>query len=280
MIYGCTNIPEVFPTQELQKEKSSATSVPRATTTPTPWSTKIISPPAISPTPWFLVCSPLDGIRIQEISNRVSNKYSPPHPGSDEPHQGVDFSITDEVSGIAYGGNLVNAVLTGEISTIIKERFPYGNAIILETPLKSLPPSFLDKIIIPTPSAFQIGHPILSCPEEQISAFLNNFVPPIQTIQSKRSIYLLYAHLKNIQDIQPGQKIYCGQNLGVVSDSGNALNPHLHLESRVGPSGIRFSSLAHYDTSATPEEMANYCVWRISSMFQLVDPMEIVLGQP
>ena len=31
--------------------------------------------------------------------------------------------------------------------------------------------------------------------------------------------------------------------------------------------------MAHYDTSATQEEMRNYCLWRLSGAFQPFDPM-------
>jgi murein DD-endopeptidase MepM/ murein hydrolase activator NlpD len=280
IFFGCSTLPEVLPNQEVQGVKSTATFVPTSTTSSRPWSTSTISAPLKSPTSITLVCSPLDGYHLQDTPDKISNKFSPPNPDSDEPHQGIDFSITDEVSGIAYGGNLVNAVLTGEVSTIIDGRFPYGHAIIIETPFESLPQSFLEGILLPTPSDFQIGHPILSCPEEQTTEFLNNLAPNVLVDRSIRSLYLLYAHLQEIKDFQPGQKIHCGQNLGLVGDSGNALNPHLHLEIRVGPPGVRFSNLAHYDSSASLQEMANYCIWRISGLFQLVDPMEIFLGKP
>jgi hypothetical protein len=65
-----------------------------------------------------------------------------------------------------------------------------------------------------------------------------------------------------------------------VGDSGNALNPHLHLETRVGPAGARFSSLAHYDASASLEEMDNYCAWRVSGWFVLLDPLQLLAHQP
>jgi len=65
-----------------------------------------------------------------------------------------------------------------------------------------------------------------------------------------------------------------------VGDSGNALNPHLHLEMRIGPAGITFAGMSHYDNSATSEEMAAYCTWRVSGKFQLVDPLKFIeLGQ-
>ena len=70
--------------------------------------------------------------------------------------------------------------------------------------------------------------------------------------------------------------IECGEQIGLIGQSGNALNPHVHLEARLGPSGARFSGMAHYDARATPEEMANYCAWRVSGVFQLMDPMQIL----
>jgi hypothetical protein len=54
----------------------------------------------------------------------------------------------------------------------------------------------------------------------------------------------------------------------------------LHVETRIGPAGARFASLAHYDNRATPEEMGLYCLWRISGLFQLVDPLAVLALQP
>jgi murein DD-endopeptidase MepM/ murein hydrolase activator NlpD len=62
-----------------------------------------------------------------------------------------------------------------------------------------------------------------------------------------------------------------------VGTSGNSVNPHLHLETRLGPAGFTFASLAHYDTSATQDEMRQYCLWRLSGAFQPFDPM-LLLG--
>ena len=59
--------------------------------------------------------------------------------------------------------------------------------------------------------------------------------------------------------------------------SGNALNPHLHLEARVGPAGTRLDSMAHYDSSASPAEMAAYCLWRVSGAFQRINPLQLLL---
>jgi murein DD-endopeptidase MepM/ murein hydrolase activator NlpD len=97
----------------------------------------------------------------------------------------------------------------------------------------------------------------------------------------KRSIYLLYAHMEAPPALEPGGKVLCGQAIGTVGMSGNALNPHLRLELRVAPAGIRLESMAHYDNSATAREMANYCLWRVNGLFQLVNPMQLwSLGNP
>jgi murein DD-endopeptidase MepM/ murein hydrolase activator NlpD len=71
-----------------------------------------------------------------------------------------------------------------------------------------------------------------------------------------------------------GEMVYCGQEIGTVGMTGyNIVNPHLHLETRIGLAGGRFESMAFYDTSATVEEMDNYLRWRTSGDFRHFDPM-------
>jgi murein DD-endopeptidase MepM/ murein hydrolase activator NlpD len=79
--------------------------------------------------------------------------------------------------------------------------------------------------------------------------------------------------MQNPPDFQLGQALACGQAIGQVGMSGNALNPHLHFETRLGPPGLSFASLAHYDVSASPAEMSAYCDWSVRGVFQLVDPL-------
>jgi len=98
--------------------------------------------------------------------------------------------------------------------------------------------------------------------------------------EASRSLYILYVHLQERAAFQPGDSIQCGQAIGRIGQSGNALNPHLHLEVRVGPAGARFSSMAHYDNTAQPEEMGNYCTWLVSDLFQLVDPLRLLAQLP
>jgi murein DD-endopeptidase MepM/ murein hydrolase activator NlpD len=69
--------------------------------------------------------------------------------------------------------------------------------------------------------------------------------------------------------------VKCGEQIGTVGESGNALNTHLHFEVRIGPSGSRLGSMSHYNTSASPEEMNAYCTWRVREQFQVLDPMQL-----
>jgi murein DD-endopeptidase MepM/ murein hydrolase activator NlpD len=236
------------------------------TTTPLPSSTPTRTQTLPTPTKALIsqVCSPLDGISHEEIPDTIVNPYHPPNVGSDDPHQGVDFASRFDGDSFALEGYPVAAVLEGQVVSVLENRFPYGNAIMIETALEDLSRDMIGKLEIPTPAPTRGPHPSLTCPMEVFTSTLDT---------DERSLYLLYAHLQEAAPSEPGEEIHCGQLLGATGSTGNALNPHLHLEIRVGPSEARFQSMAHYDTSATAEEMSFYCAWRVSDLFQLVDPM-------
>lgn len=207
------------------------------------------------------VCSPLADIPLAELAGTVGNPFNPPAPGSDDPHQGVDLADRLPGSQVTLTGRSVQAVTRGQVAGVIQDRFPYGNAVILEVPLTEIELDTLG-IILPTPLAAPLVHPALTCPQ----------VDSPYPAGAGRSLYFLYAHMAENSDLQPGQQVGCGEQVGRVGDSGNALNPHLHLEVRAGPSQARFDSLAHYDNRATQTEMGLYCLWRVSGIFQLMDP--------
>jgi len=252
------------------------TSVPTTTATFTPsplppTQTLSLTAPPLTSTPEAVICSPLEGIDIAELPGLIYNPFAPPHPGSDDPHQGLDFADLDPNFALALDGRPVQAVLNGQVTTIINDRFPYGYAILVETPLEQVPSGWLESIQIPTPAPTRESHPSLTCPPVE---------NPLTWDFAKRSLYLMYAHLNEPFALQKGDRVNCGQILNVIGNSGNSLNPHLHLEARVGPAGANFDSIAHYTGSASPEEMQNYCIWRVSETFQLIDPMQLFLQTP
>ena len=232
----------------------------------TPTSTSPVSPTS---TPALQLCSPLEGLTLSQLAENIVNPFHPPQPGSDQPHQGVDLAELRD--GVAVAGLPIRAVLAGIVAAVIPDRFPYGNAILIETPLKGLPPDWVTGLDLPDLIPNQPHDPALTCPG------VTNY--PDWSAEAG-SLYLLYAHMQQSNSYQQGDAVACGDPLGIVGDSGNALNPHLHLEARVGPPGARFSSLAHYDTSASLEEMDNYCTWRVSGWFMLLNPMPLLEQQP
>jgi murein DD-endopeptidase MepM/ murein hydrolase activator NlpD len=215
------------------------------------------------------VCSPLQDIALEALPGLVNNPFQPPAVGSDDPHQGVDLADRD-ASGLAVAGRTVQTVLSGEVAAVIKDRFPYGNAIMVETPLETLPAKWLQALELPPVTQPPEMHTKLTCPP----------LPEFNPSTKERSLYLLYAHMQDTTNRLSGEQVDCGQKLGSVGNSGNSINPHLHLETRLGPSAARFESLAHYDASASEVEMSNYCSWRVSGVFVLVDPMNVLTISP
>ena len=217
--------------------------------------------PADTPVPLALFCSPLEGFERAQLLAAVSNPYHPPPPGSDMPHAGLDLADTAPGSQLARTGRSVRAFMAGRAAAVIHDRFPFGNALIVETSLQglALPDGLSLPGMAPTPAAIQS----LTCPAPS-GAW--DFSAP-------RSLYILYAHLQAAPAFTSGDALACGQPIGQVGMSGNAINPHLHFETRLGPPGLTFASLAHYDVSATPAEMAAYCDWSVRGVFQLVDPL-------
>lgn len=219
---------------------------------------------AFTPSPVLpQVCSPLAGVRIDDLAGMIVNPYHPPKPGSDDPHQGVDLARLSGPGGIALTGMPVEAVLSGKVAGKAADRFPYGNMLIIETPLDPSISSVLPAVVVPTPLPERLPPGTLTCPEMNIQPAASG---------AARSLYVLYAHMQNPVAAEVGDEINCGQQLGEIGSSGNALNPHVHIEVRVGPSDQTFPSMAHYDPSAGYAEMAAYCTWRVSGVYQTVDP--------
>lgn len=262
--------PSVVVTDDKQAETRNPSSTalpsrPHITATITNLASTASPEPTNAPTEAPEVCTPLEDIPLSQLLDTIVNPYSPPPPGSDDPHQGVDFADLYGTERIAIPGRQVNAVLSGKVVLVITDRFPYGNAVMVETGIPDIPIDFLSAL--PTPAPTPERKAALSCPED---------IPNPTMDETQRSLYLLYAHLQDPPTLKTGDLVSCGGKIGSIGSSGNALNPHLHLEARLGLSGQGFPSMAHYDSRATPEEMHAYCLWRISGIFQLVDPHTIL----
>jgi len=270
LLSACTAVhstPPVLPMANGVQTPAPTLSLPTRTD-PSP---TLTIPPAATITPVLSLCTPLQGIMLDQLPKAVVNPYRPPRLGSDDPHQGVDLADLYPGSQMARAGMPVQVVLDGRVAMVTSDRFPFGNTLLIETPLEKLPPDWLAKLQLPGPiptlAPDSPQRSPLTCPDGGLKMTFN---------PDKRSLYLLYAHLKDQPDPKPGDPVTCGQVIGTIGKSGNALYPHLHLEIKVGPAGIRFSSMAHYDASATLEEMATYCTWSISGLFQLVDPLKLL----
>jgi murein DD-endopeptidase MepM/ murein hydrolase activator NlpD len=165
----------------------------------------------------------------------------------------------------------VQAVLSGKVAAVINNRYPYGNMVIIESPLNAFPAAWLSVSPLPTRESIQTPDPALTCP-----AGTDEFNPKSTDL----SLYLLYAHMDQPVDLKIGDSVTCGQVIGGVGTTGKSGNYHLHLEMRIGPSGAIFPSMAHYWNDATNEEMHNFCMWRVSGVFQMLNPMQLFQTSP
>ena len=274
IIQGSLFLSGCSPSLPAQSATETNTAIP-VTETPTlmPTSTATPLPPTQTPIPYSPISSPLQGISLSEINSINTNPFDPPALGFDEPHQGIDYSYyrfanenMEDIDGIE--GLEVLSILDGTVASVIYDRMPYGNAIIIETSLNMIDPAILAALTLPEIAPTLVPDPRHNCPDLVDDPSWDN---------SNRSFYFVYAHLLNYPELAIGDRVQSGQVIGQVGNTGNSSNAHLHLELRLGPGGASFASMAKYDTRASMDEMANYCTWRISNRFQLIDPNMILL---
>ena len=261
--------PTLLPSQTFSPVPS-ATIQPESSTPSPPTPTITPLPPTATATPVVEVCSPLQGVALDVLPQIVTNPFDQPRPGEDDGHHGVDLAFYRFGDIVGIKGLPILSVLPGTVAAAIKDRPVYGNMIIIETPLEFVPSAWDTTLQLPAPIP-TVTPPNLTCPKQ--AAFTNLDI-------NRRSLYLLYAHMNQPPTLKQGQAVACGSPLGAVGTTGNSVNPHLHLEVRVGPAGARFNSMAHYIGDATTEEMLNYCTWRVSGLFQMIDPMKLLTLKP
>lgn len=189
------------------------------------------------------VCSPLVEHPLASLNQIVSDPFHPPPLGKDDRHQGVDFAYYNDNIRSAIAGEGITAIMSGIVVAVQDDRLPYGNMVIIETPYAILPPE----------------------------------VQKLYGVGENMSIYHLYAHMSTQAVVSIGDDVQCGQLLGYVGKTGyNIVNPHLHLELRVGSTGFEFGTMAYYDPYASDDERSMYETWRISGDFIPVDPMALL----
>ncbi len=247
----------------------TATALPSATATIPPTETPV--PSTATPQTISEVCSPLEGIPLSDLSGIITQPFKTPHPKNDDGHHGVDFSFYRHNDIVGIEGLPIDAALQGEVVTVLNDKNPYGYAVIVESPLNTLNPALAVALQLPAAQPTVVPDPRVNCP----SSGELTFTPS----QTERSIYILYGHMKEMPLAQVGSQVTCGQRLGFVGNTGQSSNAHLHFETRVGPSGARFESMAYYTIQSTEAERYNYCVWRVSNLFELFDPMILLSVQ-
>jgi murein DD-endopeptidase MepM/ murein hydrolase activator NlpD len=260
----------IIPPSNTLLPEPSATFKPATATLNPPTPTNTPLPPTPTAIRFAAVCSPLQGIALDELPQIVTNPFDPPRPGEDDGHQGVDLAFYRHGDQVGMLGLPVLSALPGKVAGTITNRPPYGNMLIIETPLEAVPPAWREILQLPEPIP-TVAPPNLTCPQKAAFASLDT---------DRRSLYLLYAHLYQPTPLKPGQAVACGEPVGGVGTTGNSVNPHLHLEVRIGPAGARFDGMAHYIGDATDQEMLNYCAWRVSELFQMIDPIRLLSLRP
>lgn len=249
LLAGCTGAGIPVPSPAL-------TTAPRATqTVPLTSSPTASLVPAPTPSATLPVrtgpCSPLAVLGLEQIPQYITQPFIAPRPGheaehptwvqEDDGHHGLDIGYY-QVDGKLFTGTPVLAALDGRVAAVIRDRPPYGNMVMLETPFDGIPP------------ALRTG----------------------QHISAGDSLYTVYAHLQNLQNLRIGQSVTCGQPLAETGLTGFTGGPHLHFETRWGPPARVFDGMAYYTADATAAEMANYEAWRVGPDFHLFDPLELL----
>lgn len=242
-----TDIPSILATETLTivpTNTPTRTSPPNLTSTPTFTVAAPTLMDSATPKPLLKLCSPLAEQTLAEMAEIITDPYNPPPSGKDDRHHGTDFAYYRRKDRTTIAGEIVQAILPGKVAAVLNDRLPYGNMVLIETGQDDLSPELITALGL--------------APGE--------------------ALYHLYAHFGQPPRVILGQQVACGEPLGEVGATGyNIVNPHLHLETRLGPAGADFSAgMAYYSTAASGIERTNYELWRTSGIFRHFDPMTLI----
>ncbi len=207
---------------------------------PSPTWTAPVRETQIQPTsPVSSLCTPLEGYDFSELPEITSRGFLAPRPGKDDGHHGIDFAHWTYRDRETLEGVAIQSVLPGTVAAAVTDGWPYGNMVIIETGYSQIPAGVSAKFAFP----------------------------------ESHSLYLLYAHMLAPPAVDLGEPVACGQAIGIVGNTGNSGNPHLHLETRTGPPDEAFAGMVYYTTLSSEEERQNYARWRFGGEFIPLDPM-------
>jgi len=250
-------------------ESSIQSLVPTQTETPLPsqTATRIPSTSTAVPTAAEIlhtVCCPLEEETLDSLRLILINPLKIPPIGHDDGHHGVDFAYFQRGERESIQGIEVYAILSGKVVLTLEDDIPYGYTVMIETSLSELSENLQQTLLA--------GY--IEVPDEVVT---QGQCPPMNTpiLTGEMSVYHLYAHLETRPSIKPGDSVQCGELLGTVGNSGLSSNPHLHLETRLGPSGADLSTMAFYNPTYSEKQRSTYCLWRMSGYYQLFDPFII-----
>jgi murein DD-endopeptidase MepM/ murein hydrolase activator NlpD len=265
---GCNGAPADLASDQVVPEFTTFpenTELPGQASTPVPATSTVVvmeikvadSPSATAEKPRELeICSPLGEHLLTALPEIVSSAYTAPPVGREERHHGVDFSYYRSGDRESIAGESIQAILDGRVALVLKDSFPYGNAVILETRISDLPEAWSD---------------MLAQRIEAYQAEVHDTSP--------LSIYFLYAHLQNATALQAGQQVHACTLLGAVGKSGNAGVAHLHLEMRLGVYNAILEEMGYYLYEITPQQREAYLRWRTSGEFRHFDPMLLLAAE-
>jgi len=222
------------------------------------------------------ICSPLKDIELRDLHSITSQSFTPPAPYKDDGHPAADLAFFTFKEMPSMIGHPVQSIFPGTVVQVLADRYPYGNTILIETPLDGISADLINILVLPTP----IPQENLDLVQPCISDPLFKDIPPLEMSDSSKSLYVLYAHLLEEPVLKIGEEVFCGQKIGFVGNTGNSAAEHLHLETRIGPSGAAFGSLAMYTPDATIEERYSYCIWTSSGRFQPFNPVTLWEQEP
>lgn len=279
LLIGCTTAPTsststnpFLPTLSPTNTSMHPTVTPTSTVTPIPStipsSTKPI--PSVLPTPILQISSPLQGISVEELPDILTQPFIEPRPGQDDGHYGVDYAYYRRGNQESILGTPVLAVLSGRVASLLMDRPPFGYAVIIETSLEDLPKDWIKALNLPT-----VPDPLPVI--DRVTCDLTDTAKLLAL--PGESIYTIYAHLNVTPTVQAGEMVKAGAQIGEVGNTGYSGNPHLHLETHVGPSKVSFESIAFYEIATTKQERHNYCLWRLSGIFRVFDPRVLFAKQ-